>query len=126
MSLTLAETPTEARVVINERAGSIVIGADVEIGAVVVSHKNVVVEAGDQLPAQRFLVNQFFKNDVLVCLLPDLRFGIFWELPPMLTRVRKQILHLANQVASREHCSIYLYEWTVHLLLRRCRVGSAR
>jgi len=36
----------EARVVINPRAGSIVISGDVEIGDVVVSHKNVVVEAG--------------------------------------------------------------------------------
>lgn len=36
----------EARVVINARAGSIVISGDVEIGDVVVSHKNIVVEAG--------------------------------------------------------------------------------
>lgn len=55
MSLTLPETSTEARVVINERAGSIVIGADVEIGAVVVSHKNIVIETGDQLPNERFV-----------------------------------------------------------------------
>ena len=55
MSLTLPETSTEARVVINQRAGSIVIGADVEIGAVVVSHKNIVIETGDQLPNERFV-----------------------------------------------------------------------
>jgi flagellar P-ring protein precursor FlgI len=36
----------EARVVINPRAGSIVISGDVEIGDVVVSHKNIIVEAG--------------------------------------------------------------------------------
>jgi flagellar P-ring protein precursor FlgI len=36
----------EARVVINPRAGSIVISGDMEIGDVVVSHKNIVVEAG--------------------------------------------------------------------------------
>ncbi len=36
----------ESRVVINPRAGSIVISGDVEIGDVVVSHKNVIVEAG--------------------------------------------------------------------------------
>jgi flagellar P-ring protein precursor FlgI len=36
----------EARVVINQRTGSIVISGDVSIGDVVVSHKNVVVEAG--------------------------------------------------------------------------------
>ncbi len=55
MALTMSEPPTEARVVINERAGSIVIGAEVEIGAVVVSHKNIVIETGDQLPADRFV-----------------------------------------------------------------------
>ena len=54
MALTMSEPPTEARVVINERAGSIVIGADVEIGAVVVSHKNIVIETGEQL-AERSL-----------------------------------------------------------------------
>jgi flagellar P-ring protein FlgI len=36
----------EARVVINARAGSIVISGDLEIGDVIVSHKNVTVEAG--------------------------------------------------------------------------------
>jgi flagellar P-ring protein FlgI len=36
----------ESRVVVNPRAGSIVISGDVEIGDVVVSHKNIVVEAG--------------------------------------------------------------------------------
>jgi flagellar P-ring protein precursor FlgI len=40
----------EARVVINERTGSVVISGDVTIGDVVVSHKNVVIEAG-QPPA---------------------------------------------------------------------------
>ena len=55
LALTMDEPQTEARVVINERAGSIVIGADVEIGPVVVTHKNIVVETGDNLPANRFL-----------------------------------------------------------------------
>ncbi len=36
----------EARVVINQKTGSIVISGDVTIGDVVVSHKNVVIEAG--------------------------------------------------------------------------------
>jgi flagellar P-ring protein precursor FlgI len=44
------ESDPEARVVINEKTGSIVISGDVEIGDVVVSHRNVVVEAG--VPAQ--------------------------------------------------------------------------
>ncbi|HVX15071.1 MAG TPA: flagellar basal body P-ring protein FlgI [Pirellulales bacterium] len=55
MALTTAEPQTAARVVINERAGSIVIGADVEIGSIVVAHKNIVVETGDNLPAERFV-----------------------------------------------------------------------
>jgi flagellar P-ring protein precursor FlgI len=53
--LSIAEPRTDARVVINERAGSIIIGADVEIGAVVVTHKNIVIETGDNLPADRFI-----------------------------------------------------------------------
>jgi flagellar P-ring protein FlgI len=41
----IAEPEPEARVVINPRAGTIVISGEVEIGDVIVSHKNVVVEA---------------------------------------------------------------------------------
>jgi len=44
MALPMLEPQTGARVVINERTGSIVISGDVEIGAVVVTHKNIVVE----------------------------------------------------------------------------------
>jgi flagellar P-ring protein precursor FlgI len=40
----IEEPEPESRVVINSRAGTIVISGDVEIGDVVVSHKNVVVE----------------------------------------------------------------------------------
>ncbi len=46
------QSSPEARVVINERAGSIVISGEVEIGGVVVSHKNVVIEAGETPVAQ--------------------------------------------------------------------------
>ncbi len=46
LRLPLLQPETEPRVVINERAGSIVIGGDVQIGPVVVSHKNIVIEAG--------------------------------------------------------------------------------
>jgi flagellar P-ring protein precursor FlgI len=42
----LEELQTESRVVINTRAGTIVISGDVEIGDVIVSHKSVTVEAG--------------------------------------------------------------------------------
>lgn len=40
----------EARVVINERTGSIVIHGEVEIGEVAISHKNIVVEATEETP----------------------------------------------------------------------------
>ncbi len=52
--LPLLEIQGEARVVINERTGSIVIDGDVEIGPVVVTHKNVVVEAVGATAADRF------------------------------------------------------------------------
>jgi flagellar P-ring protein precursor FlgI len=45
LEIKLYEHEPEARVVINPRAGSIVISGDVEIGDVIVSHKNIVVEA---------------------------------------------------------------------------------
>lgn len=44
--LTVYSPEPEARVVINERTGSIVISGDVTIGDVVISHRDVVVEAG--------------------------------------------------------------------------------
>jgi flagellar P-ring protein precursor FlgI len=47
LSLPMLEPQTEPRVVINPRSGSIVIGGDVEIGAVVVTHKNMVIETTD-------------------------------------------------------------------------------
>jgi len=43
----------EARVVINQRTGSIVIDGNVQIGAVVISHRNIVVEAMED--TERFL-----------------------------------------------------------------------
>ncbi len=55
LGLPMIQPQTEARVVINERAGSIVIGGDVEIGAVVVTHKNVVVETGGTLTGEPFV-----------------------------------------------------------------------
>ena len=55
LSLPIMEPQTAPRVVINERAGSIVISGDVEIGAAVVSHKNIVVETGDAGNARPFV-----------------------------------------------------------------------
>ena len=54
LGLPILEPRTVARVVINERAGSIVISGDVEIGAVVVTHKNVVVEAAGTTTGAKF------------------------------------------------------------------------
>jgi flagellar P-ring protein precursor FlgI len=54
------EPEPEARVVINLRAGTIVISGDVEIGDVVVTHKNIVVEAGAGEP----VVGSFAQIDV--------------------------------------------------------------
>ncbi len=55
LSLPTLEPHAEARVVINEKTGSVVIGGDVEIGSVVVTHKGIVVETGDNTNASRFV-----------------------------------------------------------------------
>lgn len=55
LALSVPEPQIPARVVINERAGSIVISGDVEIGPAVVTHKNVVVETGGLTSAARFV-----------------------------------------------------------------------
>ncbi len=51
LALPVLEPETGPRVVINQRSGSIVIGGDVELGPVVVTHKNLVIEAGPGAPA---------------------------------------------------------------------------
>jgi len=55
LGLTLLAPQTGPRVVVNERGGSIVIDGDVEIGPVVINHKNIVVEAGSGTPAAHFV-----------------------------------------------------------------------
>jgi flagellar P-ring protein precursor FlgI len=55
LSLPILEPRTVARVVINERTGTIVISGDVEIGSVAVTHKNLVIEAGGQTAARPFV-----------------------------------------------------------------------
>lgn len=50
MRLPLLEVQTEARVVVNQRTGAIVVDGDVEIGPVVVTHKNIIVQTEDVLP----------------------------------------------------------------------------
>ena len=56
LDLPIYELQTDARVVINQRAQSIVISGDVEIGAVVVTHKNVTINTDDsELPIATFV-----------------------------------------------------------------------
>jgi flagellar P-ring protein precursor FlgI len=55
LELSLIDVPTGPRVVIHERAGSIVISGDVEISPVVVTHKNVVIETGNPTAPGRFI-----------------------------------------------------------------------
>ena len=62
LSLPMLEPQTEARVVINQKTGTIVFGGDVEIGAVVITHKNMVVDVAATTggpstapPASRFV-----------------------------------------------------------------------
>jgi flagellar P-ring protein FlgI len=52
LRLDIHEPETAAQVTINQRTGSIVITSDVEIGAVVITHKNWVIEAGTTPTAQ--------------------------------------------------------------------------
>ncbi len=51
LALPLVEVQTGPRVVINERAGSVVISGEVQIGPVVVTHQNLVIEAGGNAAA---------------------------------------------------------------------------
>lgn len=55
MSLPVFELRTPAMVVINQRSGAIVVGEDVVISPVVVSHKNLVVETEVPRPEELFL-----------------------------------------------------------------------
>jgi flagellar P-ring protein precursor FlgI len=56
LSLPTLDPQPEARVVINERTGSVVVSGDVEIGSVVVTHKNIVIETGSaNASANRFV-----------------------------------------------------------------------
>jgi len=50
LSQPIPEPDVEARIVINERANTILVSGDIEIGAVIAQHKNIVVEAGTTTP----------------------------------------------------------------------------
>lgn len=50
LALPILDPQTEARIVINEKTGSIVISGDVEISPVVVTHRNMVIEAAGTPP----------------------------------------------------------------------------
>ena len=55
LALPIREPQTVPRVVINERAGTIVISGDVEIGAVAITHKDMTIETGGQSAAGTFV-----------------------------------------------------------------------
>jgi flagellar P-ring protein precursor FlgI len=55
LSIPVYELRGQARVVVNEQTGTIVIGGDVEIGPVVVTHKNIIVEATPPTGASQFV-----------------------------------------------------------------------
>lgn len=55
MALPVLDLRTRAMVVINQRSGAIVVGEDVIISPVVVSHKNMVVETEVPLPEELFI-----------------------------------------------------------------------
>lgn len=55
LDLPIYELQTDARVVINQRAESIVISGDIEIGAVTVTHKNVTVNTDAETPVATFV-----------------------------------------------------------------------
>lgn len=55
LELDMVSVPLTARVVINERAGSIVISGDVEIAPVAIAHRNIVVETGEAAGAGPFV-----------------------------------------------------------------------
>ncbi len=50
LELQVYQPEPESRVVINQRTGSVVIDGDVEIGDVVISHRNIVIEAAQPTP----------------------------------------------------------------------------
>jgi len=55
LSLEMIDPDTGPRVVIHERSGSVVIDGDVEIGPVLVTHKNIAVETGGVLDRNQFV-----------------------------------------------------------------------
>lgn len=77
MEVRVASPDPEARVVINPRAGVITISGDVEIGDVLVSHRNLTVEARSPLNAELVAIDQTTSNgaklDQLILALGDLK-----------------------------------------------------
>jgi flagellar P-ring protein FlgI len=55
LSLPVSEPQTASQVVIDERTGTIVFSGDIEISPVGVTHKNMVIDAGQTQPANRFV-----------------------------------------------------------------------
>ena len=62
MSLPILDPRPEARVSINQRAGSVVISGDVMIGSAVVTHKNLVIETSGAPSPDRFVPIELSQN----------------------------------------------------------------
>jgi len=63
LELPVLEPQTGPRGTINQRSGSIVIGGDVEIGPVIVTHKNLVVETGNTGTSSQFVPLESSQNE---------------------------------------------------------------
>ena len=70
LEIEIYEAEPEARVIVNRRTGSIVISGDVQIGDVIVTHRNLVVEAGGQ-QAEFAQLDPGEKNDAKLKRLVD-------------------------------------------------------
>jgi len=71
MELQIYQSSPEARVVINQRSGSIAISGNVEIGDVVVTHKNIVIEAGETTAAEFKQINPEKTNPAKLSAMVD-------------------------------------------------------
>jgi flagellar P-ring protein FlgI len=71
LELQVYQPEPESRVVINEGTGSIVIDGNVQIGDVVISHRNIVVEATDPTPGRFAAIDQMQQESAKLKSLVD-------------------------------------------------------
>jgi flagellar P-ring protein precursor FlgI len=63
MALPLLNPQPPARVVINQRTGSVVIDGEIEIGPVVITHKNITIETGEPGAGDRVVPVDLAQSD---------------------------------------------------------------